>query len=216
MIVRTTFASHFAFKDARQYVHSTTLIDEVMSFVEAELAPWRPATLEAAFHELIRSDGQFHVSEAATVHDAPRPAADVRLAGADRTLYVRFVPDASRPVTARVASSPLIRDFTPSGAWSATCRIEFRDRLSLVENTVEANKRAQLSAVADPASWSVLNLRMRRFPIGLRPGPDVQPRLVIENISSRAAGGGTATVNRLRFPDIPVAPFELSYLLQRR
>jgi hypothetical protein len=173
--------------------------------------------MDVKFHRLIRANGRFGIGRAS---DRPWEGvvdAEFILYDSKEFIYGFFEEDPTLQVDKRIRSNPIIENLRLTEKFAGECLIAFEGLASLLENIIEANKRVHVLTIGSPATeLSVLNMYMRRFPVGLNPPASGKVILRIDNISSRTQEGATVTLNRLTIPELCSDDFELSYLVKRR
>lgn len=203
------------FIDERNYVHSTTMSLVVWENIAKEVYSDSTVLLDARFHRETSCACRVEAYDDA-VKFSPNcaPVAEIKLASkTGQMTYVYFFELVEKPVEKRVHSSTHIENMNSKNRFSGSCNISAKDTISLVSNIVEANKKIHLAAFPGEQELKVVNLYMKKFPIGMQVDKDILPILEIENIGARAHGGGIATLNKLQFPELPYEPFEIAFLV---
>lgn len=208
----------FEFVDKREYVHSTTMLVCIWERVVKKIYPdsGGRVLLDAMFHRQVRSACCIEVFDKPnTFPEVVSPAAEFKIVGEDSSCYfVYLLQHTDQPITARTNSSINIDNLKFDGRYSGSCNILGDSTLSLVANVVEANKRVHQAAYAACKDLQVINLYMKRFPIGLLLDVNGIHQLIIENIGVRTHKNGVVTLNRLRFHGMSCQPFDIAFLLQ--
>ena len=212
------FKTDFEFKDNRNYVHSTTMIEYLCRLIYGNFYPeseWEMHKIDAKFHKEVLCNGKFLIAEdISELPESDTASADFRFYNATRSIYAAFVEDKGASVTKRIKTNYRVEDIVLENDFSGTCRIGCPDRAAFVENVIEANKRMHLLTLKDKnKSLKVINLYMKKFPAFV---PDEAKELLlkIENISVRQREGSLATLNLLYFPDVQSIRFEMAYVVE--
>jgi len=211
------FKTDFEFKDNRNYVHSTTMIEYLCRLIYGNFYPeseWEMHKIDAKFHKEVLCNGKFLIAEdISELPESDTASADFRFYNATRSIYAAFVEDKGASVTKRIKTNYRVEDIVLEKDFSGTCRIGCPDRAAFVENVIEANKRMHLLTLKDKnKSLKVINLYMKKFPAFV---PDEAKELLlkIENISVRQREGSLATLNSLYFPNVQSIRFEIAYVV---
>ena len=211
------FKTDFEFKDNRNYVHSTTMIEDLCRLIYGNFYPeseWEMHKIDAKFHKEVLCNGKFLIAEdISELPESDTASADFRFYNATRSIYAAFVEDKGASVTKRIKTNYRVEDIVLEKDFSGTCRIGCPDRAAFVENVIEANKRMHLLTLKDKnKSLKVINLYMKKFPAFV---PDEAKELLlkIENISVRQREGSLATLNSLYFPNVQSIRFEIAYVV---
>jgi len=212
------FKTDFEFKDNRNYVHSTTMIEYLCRLIYGNFYPeseWEMHKIDAKFHKEVLCNGKFLIAEdISELPESDTASADFRFYNATRSIYAAFVEDKGASVTKRIKTNYRVEDIVLENDFSGTCRIGCPDRAAFVENVIEANKRMHLLTLKDKnKSLKVINLYMKKFPAFV---PDEAKELLlkIENISVRQREGSLATLNSLYFPNVQSIRFEIAYIVE--
>jgi len=212
------FKTDFEFKDNRNYVHSTTMIEDLCRLIYGNFYPeseWEMHKIDAKFHKEVLCNGKFLIAEdISELPESDTASADFRFYNATRSIYAAFVEDKGASVTKRIKTNYRVEDIVLENDFSGTCRIGCPDRAAFVENVIEDNKRMHLLTLKDKnKSLKVINLYMKKFPAFV---PDEAKELLlkIENISVRQREGSLATLNSLYFPNVQSIRFEIAYVVE--
>ena len=212
------FKTDFEFKDNRNYVHSTTMIEYLCRLIYGNFYPeseWEMHKIDAKFHKEVLCNGKFLIAEdISELPESDTASADFRFYNATRSIYAAFVEDKGASVTKRIKTNYRVEDIVLENDFSGTCRIGCPDRAAFAENVIEANKRMHLLTLKDKnKSLKVINLSMKKFPAFV---PDEAKELLlkIENISVRQREGSLATLNSLYFPNVQSIRFEMAYIVE--
>jgi len=212
------FKTDFEFKDNRNYVHSTTMIEYLCRLIYGNFYPeseWEMHKIDAKFHKEVLCNGKFLIAEdISELPESDTASADFRFYNATRSIYAAFVEDKGASVTKRIKTNYRVEDIVLENDFSGTCRIGCPDRAAFVENVIEANKRMHLLTLKDKnKSLKVINLYMKKFPAFV---PDEAKELLlkIENISVRQREGSLATLNSLYFSNVQSIRFEIAYVVE--
>lgn len=209
--------SDLEFKDQRTYVNSTTLSETVWRLVceWTGREAWREAFIDATFSRMTGHNGVFWLAEdQAELAPKEKPNALIRVYNAERSIWIAFVPDASRPVERRSPTERCVKGIRVAGRFSGECAIETSAHTSFLENVVEGNKQIHLASLSASPSPRVIHMYTRRFPIALAIPESGMTSLRVENVGVREQPGTIVTLNRLTLPQLEPASFEFSYLLQ--
>ena len=212
------FKTDFEFKDSRNYVHSTTMIEDLCGFIYGYIDPedkWEMPKIDAKFHKEVLCNGKFLITE--NISELPEggfASADFRFYDATRSTYAAFIEDKEISVTKRIKTNYRVEDIVLEKDYSGTCRIACSDRVAFTENVIEANKRMHLLTLKDKnKTLKVINLYMKKFPVFV-PSESKELLLKIENINVRQREGSLATLNSFHFPDMQFVRFEMAYIVE--
>ena len=212
------FKTDFEFKDNRNYVHSTTMIEYLCRLIYGNFYPeseWEMHKIDAKFHKEVLCNGKFLIAEdISELPESGTASADFRFYDGNRSIHAVFIEDKGASVTKRIKTNYRIEDIVLEKVFSGTCRIGCADRAAFIENVIEANKRLHLLTLRDKSkTLKVINLYMKKFPAFV---PDEAKELLlkIENISVRQREGSLATLNLLYFPDVQSIRFEMAYVVE--
>ena len=203
----------FAYKDERTYVHSTTMCE----FLSTRVVPAiglqaSDIRLDARFHRVVAKNGIMRCQETPEEPGAfPELAAEFRLISGSRMHYAYFL-EGQKPVVTRISSRYEIEDLRLVSPYAGSCRIMISDIRSLLENTIEANKRFHQATFLQKGI-KVVNLYMKRFPLGPIAKEKGWYTLEIRHIGSRNHNNGLATLNSLSLAEIDIPAFEMCYFL---
>ncbi len=207
-------ATKFVYKDARTYVNSSTLCEYLSSQIVPAIGLQNSEILlDARFHKLITRNGIMRCQDAReSSNDSFEPSAEFTLAAGSKNVFVYFL-EGQDPVLDRMSSTYEIKDLELLSPYAGSCRIMIRDIRSLLENTIEANKRLHLATVTDK-NIKVINLYMKRFtlePVSEKKDPAV---LQIRHMGTRVYNDGIATLNSFSLPELGMPDFQMCYFLQ--
>lgn len=212
------FETDFEFKDSRNYVHSTTMLENLCGFIYGNIYPedkWEMPKIDAKFHKEVLCNGRFLITEdISQLPDSETRSADFRFYDATRSIYAAFIEDKGISVTKKIKTNYRIEDIVLEKDFSGTCKIACSDRVAFTENVIEANKRMHLLTLRDKnKALKVINLYMKKFPafvpVGVR-----DLLLKIENISVRTSESSLATLNSFYFSDMQFIRFEMAYIVE--
>lgn len=210
------FRTDFEFKDNRAYVHSTTMIEQLIRIIYENLYPestWNMPLLDAKFHKEVLRNGVFLISKELPASLGEAVSASFRFYDKNRSLHVVLKED-NIDVTRRVKTNYKVVDISLEKDFSGECIIGCCNRSSFTENVIEANKRMHVLTIKDEIPpLNVINLYMKKFP-AFAPAGTADLVMKIENISARFNGSSVATLNALWFPDLELERFELAYVVQ--
>jgi hypothetical protein len=203
----------FEFKDDRTYVHSSTICEFLSSRVVPSFGMNPPGTLlDARFHRAVVKNGIMHCQK---VRNDSRlrfqVACEFRLVSGVQIFHVYFF-EGEAPVLHRVASNYIIEDLKLLSPYAGSCQIMVSDTRSLLENTIEANKRLHQNTFPQK-ELKVMNLYMKGFPLGFVPKRKGKYTLEIRHVGSRVHKDGLATLNSFSFAELDIPAFEMCYLL---
>lgn len=212
------FKTDLEFKDSRNYVHSTTMLETLCGFIYGNIYPedkWEMPKIDAKFHKEVLCNGKFLIAEdISKLPESGTASADFRFYDATRSIYAAFIEDKGISVTKRIKTNYRIEDIVLEKDFFGTCRIGCADRSAFTENVIEANKRIHLLTLRDKNKvLKVINLYMKKFPAFV-PNEAKELLLKIENISVRQREGSIATLNSFYFPDVQSIRFEMAYVVE--
>lgn len=212
------FETDFEFKDSRNYVHSTTMLEDLCGFIYGNIYPedkWGMPKIDAKFHKEVLYNGRFLITEdISELPESNTASADFRFYDATRSIYAAFIEDKGISVRKRIKTNYRIENIVLEKDFSGTCRIGCPDRAAFTESVIEANKRIHLLTLGDKnKAPKVINLYMKKFPAFL-PCEAKELLIRIENISVRQREGNLATLNLLYFPDVQSIRFEIAYVVE--
>jgi len=215
------FPTDFEFKGNRQYVHSTTIIEAVVSIVETHFLPqedWALPKMDGQFHQEIKSNGVLRFAgEGEPLEGEGAVPARLRFYDRGRGINGIFLEDKSRKVEQRIAPVYTVHDMTLQGAFSGKCTIDGSNRIGFVENIIEANKRLHLMTLQDRGhDFKVVNLYVKGFPVHIPPDQGAHSdRLLLDirNRSTRDRADSVVTLNTLHFPETGMHPFEMCFVV---
>lgn len=213
------FKSNFEFKDDRNYVHSSTLIEDICRLVYGNFyseEKWEMPMVDAKFHKPILFNGKFLISEDSSIlSENISVSADFRFYDGKHNINAVFVEDEELNVVRRIKTSYSIEDVVLERDFSGLCKIACPNRAAFTENILEANKRIHLLTLKDKCTdLKVINLYIKRFPVYLSIENYDYILLKIENIGVRPRDGSLATLNSLYFPQLQSERFEMAYIVE--
>ncbi len=216
------FKTDFEFKDKRTYVHASTLLEVLTKRVYEDVYPeekWEAPRIDAIFHKPVSSNGLLKlIEDPDLLVDDDSVNAAFRFYSDDRNISATFHEDKHMGIVRRKKTHYAVEDIVLDKDFSGSCKIDCSNRVSVVENIIEANKRFHLLTFEDRSSdLKIKNLYMRRFPISLPFNEDIdyeRTLLKAENISVRKHDSSVVTLNSLYFPELKVDPFEISYIIE--
>ena len=207
------FRTEFAYKDARTYINSSTLCE----FLASEVAPAIglqdcEIRLDARFHKVVKMNGIMRCQETREPSaGASEFGVEFVLDAAPQVFYVYFA-EGREPVLSRMATLYEIEDLELISPYAGSGRIMIRDIRSLLENTIEANKRLHQATCPD-REVKVINLYMKRFPLAPVPRLDDWTVLKIQHLGTRNYGHGIATLNTFSLPESGLPEFRMCFFL---
>ena len=213
------FKTDFEFKDNRNYVHSTTLLECLYKLVLENIytkEKWKMPKVDARFHKEVLFNGRFLVSEDnTTIPEYSSTSATFRFYDKDHSIMAVFTEDKEVNVVHRVKTRYSVEDIIMERDFSGICKIGCNNRIAFTENIIEANKRIHLITLKDRGvNLKVINLYMKGFPIYHYIEECDYLFLKIENISVRPRAGSLATLNSLYFPQLQSERFEMAYIVE--
>jgi hypothetical protein len=212
------FETDFEFKDSRDYVHSTTMLEKLSQLIEENWRPrekWKLPKVDAKFLQLIHGNGKFHIQEERFGRGTKKKImAEFKWSDESLRLFAVFAEEADRPVGRRIETNPQIDDIRLGKDYCGVCSIGCGDRISYVENVIEANKRIHLLTLNRKEKLQVLNGYMKGFPIQATYEAGDKTRIEIENVGARPREGGVVTLNTIGFPEWGNERFEISYIVE--
>ena len=206
-------ATNFEYKDKRTYVHSSTMCEFLSRRVVPVLGVQEcNIRLDARFHRLAINNGIMHCHEGPKdLRKSSDVAAEFRISSGSQIFHVYFF-EGQKPVVSRISSRYEIEDLKLISPFAGSCRIKIINTRSLLENTIEANKRLH-QATFPRKEIKVINLYMKRFPLGFMPQRKGWYTLVIRHIGSRSHNDGLTTLNTLSWAELDIPAFDMCYLL---
>lgn len=214
----------FEFKGKRNYVHSSTITEMLCNLVHTHFHPereWEKPKVDAQFHKEVTSNGVIMLSEdRGQVTGEESPSAFLRFYDGKRSISAALFQVQNAKVVRHITDPEYgIEGLTPEGEFSGTCHIDCSNRVALVENVIEANKRFHLLTLERKGTrLKVVNLYVKRFPVGLSimgSGGGGQVLLKIQNQGVRRQGDSVATLNTLQFPNIQEDVFEICFVVYK-
>lgn len=155
-----------AWKDGRNYLHSTTLLECVVATFSEAVRKDPETRLDARFRQLIRGPGRFLPAAGANAAEA---AAEFRVESGGKAEHSYFMLDASLPpLAAKTQSAVALQNFSLQGEYTGWAIAHFHSHEAFWENVIEFLKRLQLSAAAPWGQPGVMVLAkaLRGVPIG--------------------------------------------------
>jgi len=206
-------ATTFEYKDDRAYVHASTMCEFLSSRVVPAIGlQASEIRLDARFHRFFSKNGIMRCQETPDESSAVTEfAAEFRLVSGSR-IYYAYLLEGQKPVVSRISSRYEIEDLKLLSPYAGSCRIMINDIRSLSENTIEANKRLH-QATFPQKEVKVINVYMKRFPLGPVPKRKGWYTLEIRHTGSRNHNNGLATLNSLSLAEHDIPAFEMSYFL---
>lgn len=212
------FKTDFEFKDSRNYVHSTTMIEDLCRLIYENFYPeseWELPKIDAKFHKEVLYNGTFLIAEdTSEPPESGTASADFRFHDGNRSISATFIENNEVSVTRRIETNYNVEDIVLERDFSGTCKIACADRVAFTENVIEANKRIHLLTLKDKRKeLKVINLYMKKFPV-FAPSGDKYLFLKIENISVRPREGSLATLNLFYLLNVQPIRFEMAYIVE--
>lgn len=206
--------SDFEFKDSRDYIHSTTMIE----FICEQLNETNPVSKvqEIKFQDFVRANGSWWIAESRKdlVARGEKPKIEARVEQQDgQIVHLNFVEDLQRPVIRRIKTHYLVELDTLSQPFSGKARIGAQNRIAYVENLVEANKRIHQVTLQNAPGLKVINYCMKNFRIPQVADYGESLNIEIENLSHRTQGESVSTLSRVHFEREDFSPFEFYYVV---
>jgi len=213
--------SNFEFKGSRNYVHSSTLLEDLNKIVYAHFYQenkWQMPKIDAQFHKEILANGLFKLSENITDLKSDKNVPAVfKFYDHQKSISAIFIEQSKMEVDRRIETKYSIKDMVANGDFSCTCEINCSSLKAYIENVIEANKRLHLITLKDKGSnLKILNLYMKNFPASFPVDKVKDPNRVlleIKNISARNRNDSIATLNSFSFPAVDMDPFEIAYVV---
>lgn len=207
--------TNFRLKGDRNYIHSTSLCDLLAKcwcdFAHEKL---QDLTISIDIHEEAKTNGKIiYFDRQHSVKEIGATCEAVIKSNGKVACYCYFVEEqlniGNEPSPAYdISSFELMSDF------SATCLVGVESSLMLLENVIEANKRAHLKSLEE-GDYNVLNIYMKEFPFSILNLGGMQ-RLYLENKRKRFQVGGVATISDLWFEEEPDRKFQISFYARKR
>lgn len=207
------FLTAFACKDERSYIHSSTMC----AFLGESVAPalglqTAGVQMDAQFYRVATKNGVMRCQEAPSdMRSNPAVAAEFRLVSDAGIFYVYFIEGEAQVVT-RVNAKYEISDFISEAPFSGSFRIGAANLLSIFENIIEANKRLHMATLHDN-TIKVINLYMKKFPLGFLYAQKGMLSLNVRHLGSRTHNDGIATINEFSFEELNIPPFQMCYFV---
>ena len=213
------FKTDFSYKNNRQYVHSSTLLENIHNIVTAEFQSGmdiHSLKIDASFHKKIVSNGLISFSEEAkNMKRDKATAATFKIYDENSIVFAKFNEDIPKEVKKRTETNYFIEKLSLNGSFDGSCVIDCSCYPSLIENIIEANKHIHLLTLKDQGEGlEVINLYMKNCPVLLSNGIfKKEIELRITNIAARYGNGSVMTLNSLSFPGVDLKPLEISYIV---
>jgi hypothetical protein len=206
--------SNFKFKGDRKYVHSSTICDFILKYWCAHHnVPESDISLTITFHNEIKHNGKIiFFDEKQSFKEIGSSFECAIIYKGKVKSYCYLKEEGSLPL---IDGAPVysISNLELTLPYSGTCSMSINSSLSLLENTIEANKKIHLMTAPDE-KYSVLNMYMINFPFNILKKNKTQ-RLCIQNIRWRKQLEGIATINNLWFEEDPDNKFQISFYLRK-
>ncbi|OHE76674.1 MAG: hypothetical protein A3F67_00920 [Verrucomicrobia bacterium RIFCSPHIGHO2_12_FULL_41_10] len=168
--------------------------------------------MDAQFHHLATRNGVMRCQEAPSdMRSSLAIAAEFRLTSGTKNFYIYFIED-EKPVSNRTKTQYDIQDLELLSPFSGSCHININNELSFFENIIEANKRLHQCTLNDK-KIKVINLYMKKIPLGLMVQKKGMYRLNIRHIGSRSHNDGLATINEFSFEGLNFPTFQMCFLM---
>lgn len=207
------FLTAFSYKDERSYIHSSTMC----AFLGENVVPALglqavDVQIDAQFYRVATRNGVMRCQDAPSdMRSNPTVAAEFRLVSDSGIFYVYFIEGEDQIVT-RVDTKYEISDLVLEAPFSGFCRIGAANLLSMFENIIEANKRLHMATLHDN-TMKVINLYMKKFPLGSLYAQKGILSLSVRHIGSRTHNDGIATINEFSFGELNISPFQMCYFI---
>src|SRR4030042_4754832 len=213
------FITDFEVKNNRNYVHSTTMIEQLRVVVYEDFQhrdKWELPKIDAKFHKEVLYNGKYLIAEdLSKLPESRTVSADFRFYDRNQSIYAVFIEDKAVNVVRRIKTNYSVEDIVMERDFCGTCKIGCNNRIAFTENIIEANKRIHLITLKDRGvNLKVINLYMKGFPIYHYIEECDYLFLKIENISVRPRAGSLATLNSLYFPQLQSERFEMAYIVE--
>lgn len=213
------FKTDFEFKDSRNYVHSTTMLECLYRLISENYyndEKWEMPKVDAKFHKEVFFNGRFWLFyDDPDLSEYSSASANFRFYDKSFSIKAIFIEDRGIDVVRRIKTDYSVEDITMERDYSATCKIGCNNRIAFTENIIEANKKVHLQTLNDRGNnLKVINLYMKGAPVYHALQNCDYLLLKIENISARQRGNSVVTLNSLSFPQLHTDPFEVSYIVE--
>ena len=214
------FITNFEFKNNRNYVHSTTMIEQLRVFVYEDFQhrdKWELPKIDAKFHKEVLYNGKYLIAEdLSELPESRTVSADFRFYDRNQSIYAVFIEDKAVNVVRRIKTNYSVEDIVMERDFCGTCKIGCPSSKAYVENMIEANKRIHLLTLKEEKNGlKVINLYMKKFPFYPPVTSEEKAVMIrIENISIRYREGSVATLNSLYFPQLVTERFEMAYIVE--
>lgn len=215
------YKTDFEFKDERQYVHSSSQIEGLISLIHSKIwigQNWKNPKLDARFHSEIKKNGLFRLSEnKALLVESKSASSSFTFYDSKSCIYAVLIENMNDDILRRVRTNYKVNEIKLNDKFSGSCTIGCHTQKAFIENTVEANKRIHLKTLnGRKKKMSVVNMYIRRFPVFF-PAEGVENLkevvLQIKNISYRNQNDSILTLNSLCFPEEKIDSFEMAFIV---
>jgi len=215
------FKADFVFKDERQYVNSSSQVEELTSLIHSKIwagKNWKNPKLDARFHKEIKKNGVFRLSEnKALLVESESASSNFTFYDSKSCIYAVLTETESDNILRRVRTNYKVDEIKLNDKFCGSCTIGCQTQKAFIENSIEANKRIHLKTLNnDCKKIKVVNMYIRRFP-ALFPVDGVKTLkevgLQIQNISYRNQNDSILTLNSLSFPEEKIDSFELAFIV---
>ena len=208
----------FCYKGNRHYVHSSTLLEDIkIALLQFQSQmDWNFLKIDAAFHNEILFNGSFVFSdETKAMEKEKTTSALFKIYNKNYMISAKFNEDKNKKVNKIIQPTYGVENVFLINPFEGSCKIDCSSDSSFFENLIEANKRVHLMTLKDKVeNLKVINLYMKNCPFSLFEKGNINMlELQIKNIATRYRDGSVLTLNSLSFPEIDLAPFEISYMV---
>ena len=216
------FESDLAYKNDRDYIHSSTLIAEAWLLINRNrlsLGEWNSVVVDAKFPRIVDSNGFYQISEnVANFVGINNASASFCFHDNKRHVYAAFIADTSMRVNKRITVHYGIEDIICDGNFSGSGYVDCLHLEAMLENVIEINKRLHLMTLAGRGDGlRVLNAYMKRFPVLF----NLEQRqklsrvyLEIKNVGARYQNDTVSTLNTLIFPQLNETLLQIGFLVR--
>ena len=203
--------TNFSYKDDRSYINSSTMCAFLGEMVVPALGLQAVDTrMDAQFHRPATMNGVMRCQEAPSdMRSSPAIAAEFRLTSGTKNFYIYFIED-QKPISNWTDTKYEIQDLKLLSPFAGSCHININNELSFFENIIEANKRLHQYTL-DDKKINVINLYMKKIPLGLMYQKKGMYLLNIQHIGSRSHNDGLATINEFSFAELNLSTFQMCY-----
>jgi hypothetical protein len=211
------FKTDFDFKDARNYVHSSSLISSFFQIVFSEFPPissWENPVSDLKFAQEAHHNGVFTFGS----HKEELPlqesvSAHFKIYDSEKCVYAVFQEKPEQVILKRIKTNYQVQNMVLNGDFSGECNIGCMSFDGLIENVIEANKQVHLQTLSSEGkTLKVVNVYMKNFPVFVKQ-PYEETSLKITNKVARRRGNSISTMNIVSFPEKDFLPFEISYIV---